>query len=132
MTDRIGVLGETSGTTVGFQTVYACPANKGAKGKLFFRFTAGASSVVNFYVNGLLVGSTGVMTSGYFVFSVSSDGVLMSAPGATAPNGQSITTTVGPSGVTYMLSAGDIVQYEVVTAALLAASCQFVGTEIDV
>lgn len=132
MTDRIGVLGESAGTTVGFQTVYAVPTGKAAKGKLFFRFTAGASTVVNFYINGILIAATAAMTSGRFAFSIGSDNILMVQNTATAPDGLTAATTVAPSGVTFMLSAGDLVQYEVVTAALLAANCQFVGTEIDV
>lgn len=131
MADKLGVLGEVAGVTVGTHTIYTCPTGKGAKGKLFFRFTAGANSVVNFFMNGALIASTGAMTAGHFVFSIGTDNVISSVPGAAAPNGQTAATCVAPSGATFMLSAGDLVQYEVVTTALGAASAQFIGAEVD-
>lgn len=132
MSDKIGVLGESSGVTVGTQTIYSVPANKAAKGKLFFRFTAGANTVLDILINGIIVATTVAMTSGRFCFSIGSDNILGVFNQAAAPDGTTAANTVAPSGVTYMLSAGDLVQYTVTTAALLAANAQFIGTEIDI
>lgn len=131
MADKIGVLGEQSGLTIGTQTVYTVPTGKAAKGKLFFRLTGGVNSAIDILVNGVIVASSGAMTSGHFWFSIATDNILNAAPGAAAPNGQTAALTVAPSGTTYFLSAGDLVQYTVATAALLAANVQFVGVETD-
>lgn len=131
MSDKIGVLGEIAGTTIGTHTAYIAPAGKGAKVKLFFRFTGGTNSTIDIFVNGVLVASSGAMTSGHFWFSNATDGAIAAAPGATAPTGVAVASTCSPSGATYMLSAGDMIQYAVGAAALGAASMQVVGVETD-
>lgn len=132
MTDKIGVLGEVSGTTIGTHTIYTCPTGKGAKGKVQFRFQGGVSTVIALIVNGQEVARTGAMTTGHYWFTTGTAGAIGPATGATAPTGVAEATTVSPCGATFFLSAGDLVQYQVITADLLAANAQFVGAEVDV
>lgn len=130
MADNVGVLGSTSNTTVATHTVYTCPANKAAKFKLMFRCTAGSNTTVDVIVNGIIVASSGAMTSGHFWYTNGGAGLAV-APGATAPTGQSAAATVQPSAPIFFLSAGQTVQITVGTAALSASSFQVVGVEID-
>lgn len=133
MSDKIGVLGEASTTTVGTTTVYTCPTAKAAKGKLMFNLqgNAGSGSIIGFYVNGMLVGQIAAMTASYYCFSIKGAG-LRAAEQAALPIGTTAALTVAPADPVYYLSEGDTVQYVVSGAALISMNCQFVGTQIDV
>lgn len=130
MADKIGVLGEVSGLTVGTHTVYTCPTGKAARAQLFYRGTAGSSSGIKVNVNGIEVMLASGLTSGHFIFS--SRSALYENTGTTAPTGVDDATTVAPAPAVFWLSAGDTVTYEVTTAALSAMLFQVVGSEIDV
>jgi hypothetical protein len=131
MTDKLGVLGEATNTAVGTYTVYTVPTSKGAKGKFMFRFQGGVSSVIAILVNGEEVARTGAMTTGHYWFTTATAGAIGPATAAAAPDGTTAALTNSPSGATFFVSQGDLVQYQVITQALLAALCQFVGIEVD-
>lgn len=133
MSDKIGVLGEASGTTVGTTTVYTCPTAKAAKGKLMFNLqgNAGGGSIIEWFVNGCSIGKIAAMTASYYVFSIKGAGLRV-AEQAAQPTGIGAGLTVAPADQIYFLNAGDTVQYAVSGAALISMNAQFVGTEIDV
>lgn len=130
MTDKIGTLGKLATLTVGTNLVYTCPVGKAARIKLFYRVTAGVSTVFAITVNGIKVLQTAALTTGHFVYSTPA---FLSANNATTePVGTADATSVGPAPTEYYLAAGETVTYTVTTADLLAASVQVVGVEIDV
>lgn len=131
MSDRMGVLGEATGTTVATTTVYTCPADKAAKCKVMFRAQGDTNSVIAILVNGLEVARVAAMTANYYVFSIAGAGLRV-AEQAAAPTGIAAGLSVAPADQIYYLNAGDTIQYTVVTAALLAMNFQVVGVEIDV
>lgn len=133
MSDKIGVLGSAATSVSGTTTVYTCPTNKAAKGKLMFKLqgNAGGGSIVEFFVNGLSIGKIAAMTASYFVFSIAGAGLRV-AEQAAAPTGIGSGLTVAPADQIYYLSQGQTVQYTVSGADLIAMNCQFVGAEIDV
>jgi hypothetical protein len=133
MSDRIGVLGEATATTVSTTTVYTCPASKAAKVRLMARFQGDTNSVVAILVNGMEVARNAVMTTAHYNYTIKGGGLLAYAAGnAAAPSGLANALTVAPADPIYYLNAGDTIQYTVVTAALLAMNFQVVGVEIDV
>lgn len=133
MSDRIAALGEASATVVGVATVYTCPASKGAKVKLFARFQGDTNSVVAILVNGLEIARNTVMTASHYNYTIRGGGLFAYAAGnATPPTGLANALTAAPADPTFFLSPGDTIQYQVVTAALLAMNFQVVGVEIDV
>jgi hypothetical protein len=130
MTDKIGTLGKLATLTIGTNLVYTCPVGKAARVKLFYRVTAGVSSVFGLLVNGIKVMQTAALTTGHFVYSTPA---FMSANNAAVePDGTTDAKTAGPAPEEYYLAAGETISYTVATADLLAASVQVVGTEIDV
>lgn len=133
MTDIIGVLGESSTTTIGTVTVYTVPTSKASKGKLMFNLkgNAGGGSIIEFFVNGCSVSRIAAMTADFYCFSVKGAGLRI-AEQAAQPTGIGSALTVAPADPIYYLSAGDTVQYAVSGAALASMNCQFVGTQIDV
>jgi hypothetical protein len=131
MSDTIGVLGESTATAVATATVYTCPANKAAKVRIFSRFQGDTNSQVAFLVNNMEVARNAAMTASHYAYTVRSAG-LLAANSANAPTGATAATTASPADQIYYLSAGDTIQFTVVTAALLAMNCQVVGVEIDV
>lgn len=131
MADIMGVLGEASALTVGTTTAYTCPVGKAAKVRIFAILQSGASSDVGILVNGAEVARSGAMTNLHWWFSNGGAG-LMRAAATTKPTGASAAETAQPGTPIYYLSVGDTIQYTVATAALLAATFQVVGVEIDV
>ena len=124
MSDKIGVLGKATATVVATATIYTCPVSKAAKGRFFVRFQGDTNTVV---------ARNTVMTINHYNYTIKGGGMFAYAAGAAAaPTGLANALTAAPSDAIYYLSAGDTVQYTVVTAALLAANFQFVGVEIDV
>lgn len=133
MSDRIGVLGEATATTVATTTVYTCPAGKAAKVKLFARFQGDTNSVVAVLVNGMEIARNTVMTNSHYNYTIKGGGLFAYASGnATPPTGLANALTAAPADPVYMLNAGDTIQYTVITAALLAMNFQAIGVEIDV
>jgi hypothetical protein len=131
MSDKIGVLGEATATTVATTTVYTCPAGKAAKVRLMFRAQGDATTAIAILVNGLEVARVAAMTANFYVCSIKGAGLRI-AEQAAAPTGIGAGLTVAPADQIYYLSAGDTVQYTIITAAALAMNFQVVGTEIDV
>lgn len=133
MSDKIGVLGSATATAVATATAYTCPASKAAKVKLMCRFQGDTNSQVAILVNGMEVARNGAMTTTHYNYTIEGGGLLAYAAGnASAPDGLGDDTTVAPADPVYYLSAGQTIQYTVVTTALLAMNFQVVGTEIDV
>lgn len=133
MSDKIGVLGEATVTTVGTTTVYTCPTAKAAKGKIMFNLQGNAAggSIVEFFVNGCSIGRIAAMTASFYCFSVRGAGLRI-AEQAAQPTGIAAALTVAPADPIYYLNAGDTIQYVTSGAALITMNCQVVGTEIDV
>lgn len=131
MSNKIGVLGSATATTLGTTTVYTCPAGKAAKGRIMFRAQAGANSTLDFLVNSMTVMSSGALTAANFIWSTKGAGLSIAAS-ATAPSGIGAALTVSPADQIYYLSVGQTIQYTVGTLALQAMNAQFVGAEIDV
>jgi len=133
MSDRIGVLGEQTATAVATATVYTCPANKSAKVRIMSRFQGDTNSQVAILVNGMEVARNTVMTTAHYNYTIKGGGFFAYAAGnAAAPTGLANALTVAPADPIYYLSAGDTIQYTVITAALLAMNTQVVGVELDV
>lgn len=132
MGDRIGVLGEASGTTVGTATVYTCPTGKMARGRVMFGLqgNAGGASTIEWFINGLSIGKVAAMTASYYVFSIKGAGLRV-AEQAAQPTGIAAALTVAPADPIYYLNEGDTVQYAVGGAALISMNAQFVGFEGD-
>lgn len=131
MSDKIGVLGQANATAVATATVYTCPAGKAAKVKIKARFQGGTNSQVAFLVNGMEVARNAAMTLNDYNYTVKGGG-LLTANGAAAPDGTTVAKTVAPADMVYYLSAGQTIQYTVVTAALLSMQCEAVGVEVDI
>lgn len=133
MADKIGVLGEATATAVATATVYTCPANKAAKVRLFTRFQGDTNTVVAVLVNGMEIARNTVMTTTHYNYTIKGGGLFAYASGnATPPTGLANALTAAPADAIYYLSAGDTIQYTVVTAALLAMNFQVVGVEVDI
>lgn len=133
MTDRIGVLGEATATTVATTTVYTCPPGKAAKVRIMARFQGDTNSQVAILVNGMEIARNTAMTASHYNYTIKGGGLFAYAAGnAAAPTGLANALTVAPADPIYYLNAGDTIQYTVVTAALLAMNCQAVGVEVDV
>ncbi len=133
MSDKIGVLGEASDTTVSTKTVYTCPAGKAARVRIQARFQGDTNSQLAVLVNGMEVARNGAMTANHYNYTIKGGGMFAYAAGnASAPSGLANALTVAPADPIYYLSAGDTIQYTVVTTALLAMNFQVVGSEIDV
>lgn len=133
MSDRLGVLGEATATTVATTTVYTCPANKAAKVRLMCRFQGDTNSQVAVLVNGMEIARNTVMTTTHYNYTIKGGGLFAYASGnAAAPTGLANAVTVAPADPIYYLNAGDTIQYTVITAALLAMNFQVVGVEVDI
>lgn len=133
MSDKIGVLGTVSTTTVGTVTAYTCPTAKAAKVRLMFNAQggAGATSTIEVFVNGATIAKTAAIAASNYVWSSKGAG-LRNAVSATKPDGTTAAQTVSPADQIYYLSAGQTIQYAVAGEALTGMSFQVVGTEIDV
>ena len=132
MSDKIGVLGAASTTTVGTVTPYTVPTAKMAKCRIMFNLQGNAAggSIVEFFVNGMSIGKIAAMTASYYVFSIKSAGLRV-AEQAAQPTGIAAGLTVAPADAIYYLSAGQTIQYAVSGAALISMNCQIVGIELD-
>lgn len=133
MSDKIGVLGSSTATTAATATAYTCPANKAAKVRLQAIFQGGVNSQVAVLVNGAEVARNAAMTTGQYNYTIKGGGMFAyAASNAALPSGLANALTVSPADPIYYLSAGQTIQYTVITAALLAMNFQVVGVEIDV
>ena len=131
MSDNMGVLGSTTATVIGTNTVYTCPANKAAKFKIMGIMQFGASSDVGILVNAQEVARTGAMTAANYNWTAKGAGLFGGVASATKPDGTTAAKTIAPCDVIYYLSAGQTVQQTVATANLTANNIQVVGIEID-
>lgn len=133
MTDKIGVLGSATATAIATATVYTCPAGKAAKVRIMSVFQGTANTQVAFLVNGAEVARNGAMTVNHYNFTIKGGGLLGFATGQAAlASGLANALTVSPADPIYYLSAGQTIQYTIVTAVCLAMNTQVVGVEIDV
>lgn len=132
MADNIGVLGAVSATAVATTTAYTCPASKAAKARIMCRFQGDTNSQVAVLVNGIEIARNTAMTANHYNYTIKGGGFYAYAAGnAAAPTGLANALTVAPADPIYYLSAGQTIQYTVVTTALLAMNFQVVGIEID-
>ena len=133
MSDQIGVLGESTVAALGTVTAYTCPTGKGAKCRLMFlaQGNAAGGSIIDVFVNNLLVARIAAMTASYYVFSAKGAGLRV-AEQADQPLGTTAALTVAPADMIYYLSAGDTIKYTVSGAALIAMNFQVVGVAVDV
>jgi hypothetical protein len=130
MANLIGVLGEASGVTVATHTAYTVPSGKAAKVQIMYRGEAGSSSTLQVLVNGLVVFTTGALTSGYISHSTRDTAHVSQA--VSDIDGSTAAKTVAPYVREFLLSAGDLVQYVIGTTAFASMNFQVVGAEIDV
>jgi len=133
MSDKIGVLGESTTATVATTTVYTCPASKAAKISLMWTGLAHAANStgdLTITVNGVNVAVILNMTAANYILS--STAKLNEGAQVAAPDGTSEANTVGIAPQVYYLSAGDTVTYTIGTDAMQSMNMQVVGTEIDV
>lgn len=131
MSDKIGVLSESTVAAVGTNNAYTVPASKAARGRVFFRGTSGANSTLKMQINGIDVFQTGALTSGHVHYS--SDALMYNTQtAASLVDGSSLAKTAMPFGYDYWLAAGDRVDYIIATADFGAMNVQFVGVEVDV
>ena len=130
MADIIGVLGESTSTTVATHTVYTVPSGKAARVSIMYRCQAGGggAGTLSFAVNGVTVWAKGATTASHYIYSTPSASMIT---GAAAPTGASNATTVAPGPEVYYLSAGDIVSFTIAGEAATAMNAQVVGAEVD-
>ncbi len=131
MSDSIGVLGSAAVLTAATTTIYTVGSGKAAKGRIFYKMQGAADGTTDLTitVNGLAVMVTANITASNFAFS--SPNAMLEIL-ATEPTGVDGDTTAAPAPIEFWLSAGDTVTYTLAGSDALAASFQFVGTEIDV
>ena len=130
MADIIGVLGESTNTTVATHTVYTVPSGKAARVSIMYRCQVGAggTGTLLFTVNGVVVWAKGATTASHYIYSTPSASMIT---GAAAPTGASNATTVAPGPEVYYLAAGDIVSFTHGGEAATAMNAQVVGAEVD-
>lgn len=133
MSDKIGVLGEASTTTVGTTTAYTCPTSKAAKFRIMMRMKGNAAggTILDVFVNGMKIARVAAMTADYYTFTNNGAG-LLAPEQAAEPTGLSASLTVTPADPIYYCSQGDTVQYAISGAAAAEMNFQVVGAEIDV
>ena len=132
MSDQIGVLGSAAVLTAATTAIYTVPSGKAAKGRIFYSVQGAANGTtdITITVNGINVMVHSNITASNFLFS--SPNALKEGPLAAAATGVDGDTTGAPAPIEFFLSAADIVSYTLAGTDALAASFQFVGTEIDV
>jgi len=129
MADIAGVLGEASSVAVGTYTAYTVPSGKNARVKIMYNGVAGASSTLAVIINGITIFTTAALTSTQIQYT--SNAQMHNAVAAAGLTGATEALTCAPGPREYFLSAGDIVQYTIGTAAFSSMSFQVVGVEID-
>ena len=130
MTDRIGILGEASNTTVATHTVYTVPTAKAIKFKplILVQAGGGGATVLTLTINGIAVFVQSLAASAYGWTS----SAQMMAESATFPGGLTLADTVAPAPQEYYANAGDVISYTLGTTAATSALVQLVGVEVDV
>ena len=134
MSDKIGVLGEATATTVTVTTVYTVPSGKAAKVQIMVAITAHATNSTGDFlvtVNGAVAFSHLNLPATEIMWS-NSVTALHDPSTSVDPDGTTAALTLAPGPAIYYLSAGDTVTYTIGTDALVACNVQVVGTEIDV
>tara|TARA_Y100000310_G_scaffold122525_1_gene121200 strand:+ start:3319 stop:3723 length:405 start_codon:yes stop_codon:yes gene_type:complete len=134
MSDKIGVLGSETTTSVATTTVYTVPAGKAAKVQIQVLITAHAANSTGDFlvtVNGAIVFSHPNLPATEIMWSNSAT-ALHDPSTSVSPDGTTAALTCAPGPAIYYLSAGDVVSYTVGTDALALCNVQVVGTEIDV
>lgn len=109
-------------TVPGTYTMYTCPTGKTALGKFLFRIDT-FGDTVDFIINGIIVAS---FSGDRFISTQQNNrfGVQAAFFQGTTPDG-----SVSPTGVTYRLDEGDIVQMRLFTTPLVQA--MFIAQEYD-
>ena len=134
MSDKIGVLGGLTTTTVGTHTVYTVPASKAAKIQIQTKIEAhGSNSTGDFLVtvNGAVAFSHLNLPATEIMWSNSAT-ALHDPSTSVNPDGTTAALTLAPGPAVYWLSAADTVTYTIGTDALVACNIQVVGVEVDV
>lgn len=131
MTDKIGVLQESTVAAVGTNNAYTVASGKAARARVMYRGTSGSGSTLKGQVNGIDIFQTAALTSGHQHYS--SDALVYNTGTAAAVvDGTSLAKTVLPFAYDYYLAAGDRVDYIIGAADFLAMNFQVVGIEVDV
>ena len=133
MTDKIGVLGESTTVSIATTTAYTVPAGKAAKCQIMFTLKTGGDSSGTFAitVNGAVIMQTIALTT--VEYHNSSTALMWEDASSTAEaDGITVARTCAPAPMVYYLSAADVISYTVATTALNSISFQVVGAEIDV
>ncbi len=134
MTDKIGVLGESTTATAGTHAVYTVPAAKAAKCQIQVKLTAHGSTGTGDF----LVSVNGVTTFSHLNFPATeimwsnSTTALHDPSTSVDPDGTTAALTCAPGPAVYYLSAADVISYTVGTLTFVDVNVQVVGTEIDV
>lgn len=133
MSDKIGVLGESTTASLGTATPYTVPAGKGAKFRIMFvaQGNAAGGTVIAIAVNGMTIATIAAMTANFYVFSIKGAG-LRAAEQAALPIGTTAALTVAPADPIYYANVGDTVTYTISGAAAISMNFQVVGVEVDV
>lgn len=130
MSNKGGVLGESTTATAGTNTAYTVPSGKWAKVRFMFRGIAGTNSTLALNANGVALFTTAAMSSGSAIYSSTGLPRYIDAPANI--DGSTEAKTVMPYAREYFLSAGDTVTYTIGTADMQSINVQVVGVELDV
>lgn len=130
MADAVGVLAESTNTSVATHTIGTVPTGKAWVFKFFYVIQAGGggATVLTLTVNGINVLVNSIAASQYAWSSTAA----LEKESATYPPGDAAADTVAPSPANYYASAGDTITYTLGTTAATSANIQLVGTSVDV
>lgn len=131
MTDKIGVLGEQTATTVGTHTAYTCPAGKSAKIKIMWRALMANTATLVITVNGVDILNPAAAGGAEHWFSSPVAMYEEQGTPTNPPDGITDATTVAPGPYEYYLSAGDTVTYSVGVVNITSIKVMVVGAELD-
>lgn len=130
MADIVGVLAESTNTSVATHTIGTVPTGKAWVFKFMYSFlaNAGGATGITLTVNGINVMVNSVAAGQYGWSSTAA----LEEEGATYPTGEDAANTVAPGPVTYYASAGDTVTMTIATNAAQSMNMQLVGSSVDV
>ena len=131
MTDKIGVLGESTVAAQGTNTAYTVPSGKGARVKLMYRGVPAVSSTFYITVNEIAL-FTAITATAAGVMVSTNEAMIRSYVAATSLLGISASDTVAPGPREYFLAAADTVKYVIGVADFSSMNFQVVGSEVDV
>lgn len=135
MSDKIGVLGESTATAVASDVAaYTVPAGKAAKCQIMLILEGHGSNSTGDYlvkVNNAIVASRLNIPATEKMWSNTT--TLIHDPSTSVdPDGSTAVLTQAPAPFVYYLSAADRITFTIGTDALVTHVIQVVGTEIDV